>query len=156
MKRSSAALIFCLLCALAFGGMGCTTLTTGDPGHPLVSVEIHNSSEAQIALVTRQAFEEAGFTTQKAEPSDMRFEKPGTGWNTLFRGDWSNGDGVWVRAKCKVEVLSGTNYVLNCTAGYVVDRGDPRFEIEKPFTSWKDGPYKKLMKTIKARIETSR
>ena len=86
----------------------------------------------------------------------MRFEMAGSRWNTLFHGDWSSGDGVWVRAKCSLEYRSAADHVLHCTPFYVADHGDPRFETEKAFTSLKAGPYKKLLKRIKARCEAPR
>ncbi len=151
MPRS--ALLWSLFSVAVAGATGCISSgsSTG-AANALASVDIQCSDPFHIASVTRQVFEEAGYITTQHSSSEMLFEIEGSRWQTFNYGDWS-GKSVWFRAACSVRYLSLTHRALDCWAYLVRERGDARFEEQLRLTALKAGPYKDLLKKVKARVE---
>lgn len=133
-------------------GTGCASMTETKPGKVLAAIQITGSQTRDITRAARVEFEAAGYTTAMEETSRLGFEKPAGTWNTVVYGGWSGS--VWLRVRCEVSPLAAGGHQLNCRASYVANHGDPRFEEERSLTGLKAGPYKKLLRKIKDRVET--
>jgi hypothetical protein len=128
---------------------GCSTTDTGTASHASVSIAGH--PEGEIALTTRNVFEEQGWKLAKVQPNLLIFERPGTKGDALKYGGW-DGAGVVVRAKVTLETVGPGTCLVRCDVFAVRDAGQSIMEDENRMMMLSRKEYRKLLDEVKVRM----
>jgi hypothetical protein len=120
--------------------------------HSMASVALQGPTTAQIRQTALDVFKENLFQASYAGPENLVFEKPGSRMNDMAYGGWFD-EPVWVRVKLVITRYGVESHLVACDAFIVRDRGSSVFEEEQRFYKISKGPYQKMLKEIKARLE---
>jgi hypothetical protein len=128
-----------------------------DPGTPqddaLASVFITNSTRTAITDATLAVFREKGFALMSTSYLEQTYDRKGTRWENLAYGGWF--EGVWTRAKLKLNAFDVGVHRLSCTAFRVESHGDRTMEDEKPLPRRHRDYYQDLLRQVKVRAEAA-
>lgn len=140
------------LLALGLAGGGCQS--SGQGNGSFASVEIRGQTPEAIRQVTRQVFEEQGYTGSWGVMS-MVFNRPASTLNNLVYGDWDL-HSVSVRVEVNIVALGTNGYRVSCEAFRVRDAGDRVFEDTQKLKKISKGPYQKMLNQVKRRLDAMR
>lgn len=135
----------------AFLLVGCQS-GGGSGGH--ASLRITGHPLEHIRLVTKDVFNEAGYGLALSQVESMTFQRLGTAGDALLYGGWG-GDRVATRVRVRFESVNAKDCTLVATVYLVRDAGDRVMEEESRKWVVNRGPYQKLLKDIKQRLEAS-
>ena len=136
-----------LLAALALAG--CQS-SAGSGGHASLRIAGHEPEE--IRLVTKEVFTQAGYSLSVSQPESMTFQRFGTVGDAVLYGGWG-GDNVATRVRVRFESAATRDWTLVATVYTVRDAGDRVMEEESRKWVVNRGPYQKLLKDIKGRLD---
>lgn len=117
----------------------------------LATVDIRGNTPGQIQPVAVEVFQKDGYQLAQRTPSEMVFEKLGSGWHNLAYGDWM-GTPIWVRVKLQVVPTTDETCRLDCRAYLVRDKGGAT-EEELPVGKSHHKDYQKLLDELVARFQ---
>lgn len=123
------------------------------------SVVIKNASLDKIQSTTIQVFKEADYqsTYSSLNQSSMVFEKEGTrGQSFAYNGIVGTHENQMILDRVKVNVAArvDNSFTLSCQAFVVRNAGDSFSAEEIKVSSWKSGPYQKLLDEVAKRLNT--
>jgi len=137
---------------LILAGSGCQSTSQNRPfASSLASVTVRDRITEHIRQVTMDVFKENQFQVGYAGPEKLVFEKPGSFMNELAYGSWMDSE-VWIRVKLYISRFGDNSHVVACDAFVVRDRGQPAFEEEIKLSKVRRGPYRKMLKEIRDRL----
>jgi hypothetical protein len=131
--------------------LGCKS-TDKPASAQFASVEIRGNTPGQIRDVAVEVFKEHQYQVMHSNPTNMVFEKEGSGWNNFAYGNWM-GEGVWVRVKASIVPVAEGTFRLQCNAYMLRDRRGPT-EEEVKLTSLQSHTYQKLLEEIYHRFHS--
>ena len=140
------------LLALGLAGGGCQSSRQGKSA--FASVEIQGKTPEAIRQVTRQVFEEEGYTGSWGVMS-MVFDRPASTLNNLVYGDWDL-HSMSVRVEVNIAELGPGGYRVSCDASRVRDAGDRVFQDSQKLKKISKGPYQKMLNQVKQRLDAMR
>ena len=138
---------------LLLATVGCGSLS--EPGSAsFAAVTIENHDAPAIAQATAKVFQSDGYDGEADAAEPMIFEKEASRGTTLSRaGLVAAHEGERTIYRVRVEIVSVGEHThrLQCQA-YVVT-GTGLFEDEVRLTSLRSGPYRSLLKRVKAELK---
>jgi hypothetical protein len=143
---------------LVLTGAGCSS--SGTPtSASFASVTLRGYSLQQIGTTTKQVFQEAGYSGGSFyRMEQMVFERQGSSMNNLAYGGLSSaqsGTGVTERVKTELVSLGVDSYRLQCQAYMVRNAGDSFYADEQRLSSFRSGPYQKLLDEVAKRLAST-
>jgi hypothetical protein len=153
--RAAVALLGSLL---VLTGAGCSS--SGTPtSASFASVTLRGYSLQQIGTTTKQVFQEAGYSGGSFyRMEQMVFERGGSTMNNLAHGGLTSaqsGTGVTERVKTELVSLGVDTYRLQCQAYMVRNAGDSFYTEEQRLSSFRSGPYQKLLDEVAKRLAST-
>jgi hypothetical protein len=145
---------FPAICLLGFGLAGGGCQSSGHGTSPFAAVEIRGKTPDVIRQVTRQVFEEHGYTGTWGVMS-MVFDRPASTLNNLVYGDWDL-NSVSVRVEVNFAELGTDGYRVSCEAYRVRNAGDRVFQDSQKLNKISKGPYQKMLNQVKQRVDAMR
>lgn len=138
-----------LLAALAVAG--CQS-SGGSGGHASVRITGHELDGIRQAV--KDVFTQAGYGLTSSQPESMTFQRLGTLGDAVLYGGWGD-DNVATRVRVRFESLDTKDWNLAATVYSVRDAGDRVMEEESRKLVVNRGPYKKMLKDVKARLDAT-
>jgi hypothetical protein len=139
---------------VVWGSVGCRS---PDPKVPqsasLVSVALSDQTMGDIRETTVAVFKENLFGVAYSGVDNMVFEKRGSWMKDMAYGGWLDSE-VWTRVKVEISQYATNRHLLACDAYIVRFKGDSFFEEEQKVYKISKGPYKKMLNTVKERLES--
>jgi len=138
-----------LLVALVGLLAGCSS-AGGSGGH--TSVRITGHELEAIRTAAKGVFNEAGYAMVGSQPESMTFQRHGSLGDAVLFGGWGD-DNITTRVRVTFESIETTDWTLVATVYTVRDPGDRVLEEESRKIVVNRGPYTKLLKQVKERLE---
>ena len=117
----------------------------------MAAITLQTATTEQVQQTVIDVFSENLYKTAEAKAQSLTFERPGSTMDDIKYGGFFE-DNIWVRVKVTISRYGDKTHLVEADAFIIRHYDEGFFEEEQKLYKINNGPYKKLLKEVQARL----